>query len=126
MSDPAVSKRRGQTGESHARAWLEGRGYRHLASNWHCQASELDLVMVDGSELVFVEVKTRTGERFGTAAEAVTDAKRRKLLQAAEWFITEHPELEGLIWRFDVVAVTIDPRTGAARIEHHENALVDE
>lgn len=81
--------------------------------------------MRDGTEIVFVEVKTRTGDRFGAAVEAVTDAKRRKLLATGEWFIAEHPEFHDLIWRCDIVAVTIDPRTGLATVEHHENALVD-
>jgi putative endonuclease len=125
MPDLSPRARRGHSGEAHARAWLEGRGYACVATNWHCRAGELDLVMRDGEELVFVEVKTRTGERFGHAAEAVTDAKRRKLLAAAEWFIAEHPEWQDAIWRCDLVAVTIDPRTGTAAIEHYDNALFD-
>lgn len=81
--------------------------------------------MLDGDELVFVEVKTRTGERFGRAAEAVTPAKQRKLLATAEWFVADHPEHEDRIWRIDIVAVTIDPRSGAASVDHLENAVVE-
>lgn len=53
----------GIAGERHARMMLEAHGYQFLASNWHCSAGELDLVMLDCDLLVFVEVKTRQGER---------------------------------------------------------------
>jgi putative endonuclease len=125
MADRSADARRGKSGEAHARAWLEGRGYRTVAANWRCPSGELDLVMLHGEELVFVEVKTRTGERFGRAAEAVTPAKQRKLLATAAWFASEHAEHEDRIWRIDIVAVTIDPRTGAARVDHIENAIVE-
>src|SRR5688500_18618468 len=75
MADRAANARRGKSGESHARVWLEGRGYTTVAANWRCPSGELDLVMLHRDELVFVEVKPRTGERFGRAAEAVTPAK---------------------------------------------------
>jgi putative endonuclease len=125
MADRRPSARRGRAGEAHARAWLEGHGYTTIATNWRCASGELDLVMQDGDELAFVEVKTRTGDRFGHAAEAVSDAKRRKLLASAEWFLAEHPEHQDRIWRIDIIAVTIDPRDGTASIEHYENALVE-
>ena len=125
MADPSPRAQRGRSGESHARAWLEGRGYRALATNWRCPAGELDLVMLDGDELVIVEVKTRTGERYGRAAEAVTWAKQQKLLASAEWFVADHPEHADRIWRIDLVAVTIDPRTGVAAVQHIINAVVE-
>lgn len=125
MADRTESARRGRSGEAHARAWLEGRGYVTVGTNWRCPSGELDLVMLDAEELVFVEVKTRTGERFGHASEAVTPSKQRKLLATAAWFGSEHPEHEDRIWRIDIVAVTIDPRTGAATIDHIENAIVE-
>lgn len=81
--------------------------------------------MRDNDELVMVEVKTRTGERSGRAAETVTSAQRRRILTAAEWFVAEHPDYQEMIWRCDIVAVTIDPTTGAASIDHYENALLD-
>lgn len=114
----------GRLGEQHARLMLQGRGYRHLASNWHCLSGELDLVMLDGDELVFVEVKTRRGEGAGRADDAISGAKARKLLAAGEWFVADHPEHGDRIWRVDLVAVTIDPRTGVASTNHYINAIV--
>ncbi len=80
--------------------------------------------MMDGDELVFVEVKTRTGEDFGRAAEAITSAKARRVIGAAEQFIASCHTCQELIWRCDIVGVTIDPRTGSARIDHVKNALI--
>jgi len=114
----------GATGEHHARLLLEGRGYRLVTRNWRCAAGELDLVMLDGEELVFVEVKTRRGERAGRAGEAVTPAKARRMLAAAEWFVADHPEHQNRIWRCDLVAITLLPTTGAARAQHYVNAIV--
>lgn len=114
----------GRLGEHHARLLLEGRGYRFVTSNWHCLAGEIDLVLLDGDELVFVEVKTRRGERAGRADDAVTGAKAGTLLAAGEWFVSEHPEHEGRIWRVDFVAVTVDPHSGVATANHYINAIV--
>jgi putative endonuclease len=112
----------GTTGEAHARRYLEARGYRYVASNWFCRAGELDLVMLDGNELVIIEVKTRRGEAFGHALAAVTREKVRRIMRSAEWFVQTHPQYEDLIWRCDIVGITIDAR-GVARVEHEINAL---
>lgn len=114
----------GRQGERHARLVLEGRGYRFVASNWHCLAGELDLVMLDGEELVFVEVKTRRGDRAGRADDAISDTKAEKLLSAGEWFVAEHPEFHDRIWRVDLVAVSIHPSSGATSANHYINAIV--
>ena len=64
--------------------------------------------MTDGDELVFVEVKTRVGRAMGSAEEALTSSKARKLVATAEWYLAEHPELGDPIWRIDLVAITLD------------------
>lgn len=114
----------GRLGEHHARLLLEGRGYRFVTANWHCLSGELDLVMLDGDELVFVEVKTRRGERAGRADDAISAAKAAKLLASGEWFVDDHPDHHDRIWRVDLVAVTIHPHTGVATANHYINAIV--
>lgn len=121
----ATPKRRlGDAGEGHARRHLEAKGYVFLAANWRCLAGELDLVLRDGDELVFVEVKTRRGERMGRAEEAIGSAQAGRLLAAAEWFLADHPEHAEAVWRVDLVAITLDERDGrVCRVTHVENAL---
>ena len=117
-------RRLGDFGEAHARRHLEAKGYRFLAAGWRCPVGELDLVMIDGDELVFVEVKTRHGEAMGRAEEAVGPAKTRRLFAAAEAFLRERPDLAESIWRVDLVAITLD-RGGIVReVTHYENAVV--
>lgn len=114
----------GKAGESHALRYLEVHGYRLVTRNWYCQSGELDLVTLDDEVLVFVEVKTRRGERAGRADDAVTSGKRSRFLASAEWFLAKHPEHQDRIWRCDLVAIAIDASTGVATVRHYPNALV--
>ncbi len=114
----------GHIGERHARLKLEAHGYRFVTANWHCRAGELDLVMLDDDELVFVEVKTRRGDRAGRADDAISPAKSRKLLAAGEWFVADHPEHHDRVWRIDLVAITIGSSSGVVIANHYINAIV--
>lgn len=101
---------------------LRKRGFRLVEMNWRCSAGELDAVMWDYDELVFVEVKARTGEARGSAEESLTPAKARKLASAAEWYLSEHPEIGDPIWRIDLVAITLDRSGTPVRFTHIANA----
>jgi putative endonuclease len=114
----------GRIGEHHARLKLQGLGYQFVTANWHCLAGELDLVMLDGDELVFVEVKTRRGDRAGRADDAISESKGEKLMAAGEWFVADHPEHQDRIWRIDLVAITVAPGTGLVTANHYINAVV--
>ena len=120
---PTPARRLGDGGEGHARRFLEAKGYVFVAANWRCPAGELDLVMRDGEEVVFVEVKTRRGEGMGRAEEAITPAKAGRLLTTGEWFLAQTPDLADAIWRVDLVAITLDRRGAVARLTHAVNAV---
>ena len=122
--NPTPRRQLGTRGEDQARRYLEDQGYQLLAANWHCAAGELDLVMRDGAEIAFIEVKTRRGEAAGRAEEAISAAQGRRLLAAAEWFLSEHPELDDLIWRIDLVAITLAGPDAGSRLTHVTNAVV--
>jgi putative endonuclease len=113
----------GGAGERLARHHLEGKGYRFVTANWRCPYGELDLVMRDSATLVFVEVKTRRGERLGAAEESVTRAQARRLLVAAELFLASTPHLAQSIWRVDVLAITLDQRGAVVRLTHFVDAV---
>lgn len=118
--------RLGQSGEALARRYLERMGFAFVDSNWRCRAGELDLVMRDGDALVFVEVKTRHGEEAGRAEEGISLAKGRKLLAAAEWYLSGREELQGMVWRVDLVAITLNGRGAVERLTHWPDAVVAE
>jgi len=97
-------QRLGAEGERAAAAWYEARGYQVVERNWRCREGELDLVLRTGRTLVFCEVKTRSSDRFGTAAEAVTYTKQRKVRLVAGRFLEVAPfRFRGV--RFDVASV---------------------
>ncbi|MFP4129194.1 MAG: YraN family protein [Halorhodospira sp.] len=101
-SDPA---RAGRDAEDRARAYLEAHGLRTLAQNFRTRRGEIDLVMADGAETVFVEVRYRSHPGFGGAAASVDARKRRRLRQAAAAWLSRRPARA----RFDVIAT--DGRT---------------
>lgn len=113
----------GRSGELAARTHLERKGYQTIELNWRCAASELDLVMTDGEYLVFVEVKTRKSSWAGYAEESISAAKSRRLLAAGDWYVSEHPEYQQMIWRIDLVALTMGQDGSIQRITHLENAI---
>jgi putative endonuclease len=113
----------GAAGERLARRHLEQRGYRFVAANWRRPYGELDLIMRDGNVLVFVEVKTRCGERIVTAEESLTAAQARRLLRGAQSFLTEREDLAGLYWRIDLIAITLMPTGAVSRLTHIVDAV---
>jgi putative endonuclease len=113
----------GAAGELLARRHLERRGYRFVAANWRRPYGELDLIMRDGDVLVFVEVKTRSGERLGAAEEALTWAQSRRLLRGAQTFLAEREDLANLFWRVDFVAITLAPTGAVSRLTHVVDAV---
>lgn len=95
----------GADAEDAALAQLSASGLRLLARNARYPFGELDLVMLDGGCVVFVEVRRRASERFGGAAMSVDAAKRRKLARAAQAWLSSHRQFAHAACRFDVVAV---------------------
>jgi putative endonuclease len=114
--------RLGRWGERRSERFLKRRGFKTLARNFSCRTGELDLVMVapDGT-VVFVEVKTRAGERFACTEAAITPGKKRRLRRAAHCFLAFHA-IQDRICRFDVVTIVLGS-SGPAEIRHYENAF---
>lgn len=123
MPDSRARKTLGDSAEAHARRFLEAQDMTFVTAQWRRRGGELDLIMLDGECLVVVEVKARRGERAGRADDAITPVKAARLLATAEWFVAEHPEYQERIWRIDLVAIAIDPRTGRPSIRHYVDAV---
>lgn len=102
---PSYNQKKGNKGESLARDFLEKLGFRFVAGQWHCRYGELDLIMLDRGELVFVEVKLRVNNRSGRPEEMVSYGKQEKLKRTAQSYISKH-RLYDTFWRFDIVAIT--------------------
>ena len=110
----------GKEGERIAEEYLKKKGYRLVERNYRCAAGELDLIVLDRRVVVFVEVKTRTGQTFGSPFEAVEFRKQRKMIQAAQYFLAEK-KLQQRDARFDVVGISWPGRD--PMVEHIVNAF---
>jgi putative endonuclease len=108
--------RAGIEAEDLALTYLEGQGLRLKARNYTCRLGEIDLVLLDGVTLVFVEVRQRTHRTFGGAAESITARKRQKLIATARHFLARQRSLPPC--RFDAVLVD-----GEGRIEWIRDAF---
>ena len=94
----------GKLGEDLAVAELERRGYAILARRYRTRHGEIDIVAREGETIVFVEVKAKETAEFGTAAEAVTVRKQRRVVSMAVDYLARN-RLTGHPCRFDVVAI---------------------
>lgn len=113
----------GAWGEEFSAVYLRSRGYKILERNYRVRGGEIDIIAQKGGFLVFVEVKTRKSDAFGSAAEFVGPAKQRRLLLAAECYLSGHPtELQP---RFDVIELYAPEGTDTKKPElrHLENAF---
>ena len=110
-------------GEKLACHALKKRGYRIIERNYRCRYGEIDIVATKGGYLVFIEVRSKTGTSFGTAAESVTNLKKQHLIATAMNYLESHDNLPNN-WRVDFVGINIDPSdTRSPSIEIIENAL---
>ena len=107
----------GRRAEALAERLLTGAGLSILARNFRCRHGEIDLIAREGDTFVFCEVRLRTSEAFGGAAESITGRKQARIAAAARYFLTARPEAP---CRFDVLLMqTLD----VARIQWIRNAF---
>ncbi len=112
----------GARGEQAAALYLERLGMQVIDRNWRTARGELDIVALDGEELVVVEVKARTSGDTGTPEEAVSPRKQQRIARMAEAYIAANG-LDGCPVRFDVIAIRVlgDHR---ALLRHHRGAFM--
>lgn len=114
-------KKLGQLGENLAADHLERRGYVIRQRNYRCPVGEMDIVAEDGDCLVFVEVRTRRSQEYGTPEESITAAKQAKLVEVAQTYLQEHDRPGA--WRIDVVAVELTQGGKLERVTVIQNAV---
>jgi len=110
----------GKEGERLAERYLKKKGYRLVERNYRCPAGELDLIALDRQVIVFVEVKTRTDDRFGGPLDSVHWRKQQSMIRAAQFFLSQQ-SLHHREARFDVVGVSFVDQKPV--VEHVQNAF---
>ena len=117
-AEGSIRRQRGDAAEAAALRHLQSAGLQQVAANANYRGGEIDLVMQDrdasgSSVLVFVEVRYRKSQAFGGGAASVDFSKRRKLIVAAQMFLSAHPQFANAPCRFDVVEASGDPASPA-------------
>ena len=84
----------GLAAEQLAATFLLNHGLKLVMQNYHCKFGEIDLIMKDGQTLVFVEVRLRTNNQFGSAAGSITPHKQEKLLRTAQHYLQHHGDCQ--------------------------------
>lgn len=110
----------GNSGEKIAVSYLQRKGFRVLETNWRIEKWEIDIIAQDRSERVFIEVKTRFNDAYGTPAEAITPKKQQHLINAANLYVLQE-DYEGPL-RFDVIGIYLQKGKQPV-IEHIEDAF---
>ena len=96
----------GSDAEAHACEYLLAQGLSLLTRNFRSRLGEIDLIMDDGQSLVFVEVRYRRGNAFGSGAESVNRRKQARITACAQHYLQKNPAALQRPCRFDVVAIS--------------------
>ncbi len=112
---------KGQEGERLAVQYLQKKGYRIQQQNYRCRYGEVDIIAWDGTNLVFVEVKSKSQKIFGAPEAMVGVHKQRKIVYVAMAYVQQH-KLQNTSLRFDVVAI-YSPQNQAPAITHIPGAF---
>ncbi len=113
----------GYRGETIAKEYLQSKGYRIIEQNYKNKYAEIDLIVRHRKTLVFLEVKTKTGERFGTPEESLSLKKINKLIKNARAYTAQKGYTKN--YRIDAVCIVLDKNKTIKRLNHYQNIIRD-
>lgn len=111
----------GKQAEEQACRFLQENGLHLLLQNYHCRYGEIDLIMQDKDDIVFIEVRSRSRIEFGTALETIDKNKIKKLIKTATHFLQLKKWLYAVPSRFDIIAIQVID--GTIQLEWIKNAF---
>jgi putative endonuclease len=112
----------GDRGERAAKRYLKQQGFRIVDRQYRNQYGEIDIIALDGSQIVFVEVKTRRSTETGQPFEAVDRRKQQKLTKLALIWLKKARRMDQSA-RFDIVSVIWPADKTDPSIQHIRNAF---
>lgn len=104
QSPGTETQRPGSDAESRAEQFLQRQGLVTRDKNYRSKLGEIDLIMMQNDEIIFIEVRLRSHRQFASAIESVTRGKQRKIIQTAHCYLQQHQLTEKANCRFDVIA----------------------
>lgn len=112
----------GAAGEKLAAHYLQNKGYEIITTNFSIRGGEIDILAKHDGVLVFVEVKTRTGDSFGEGSESINGLKRLHMRRAIQKYIYKKMGDKDVDYRVDIIEVELDSKTKALKnINHFED-----
>lgn len=128
-----LNKEIGKRGEEIAAEYLRGHGYRVIERNYRTRFGEIDLILEGpstnfrSSRLVFVEVKLKVGEKFGSPEEMITKSKIQQVRRTAERYLLENSQMKEKFskYQIDAVCIVTGGKDSIDRISHYENIESD-
>ena len=110
-------------GENIAKNYLQKRGYSILEQNYENKYAEIDIIAKEKDTVVFVEVKTRIGEQFGTPEDGLNKNKMNRLLRNANAYVAMNVGAipRGCPYRIDAICIVLDEARQIQRINHYQN-----
>ena len=108
-SNKTSTRRKGADIEAAAETFLRRQGLKPVTRNYCIRGGEIDLIMLEGQVLVFVEVRYRADSHHGSGAESITRHKQQKLLRTAEHYLQKHHGSQPPDCRFDVISAGGSP-----------------
>ena len=115
-----IKKETGKLGEDIAGHYLKQNGYVILDRNFECRQGEIDIIALDKKEIVFIEVKTRTSNKYGAPSEAVNKIKQKHMLQTIKYYLYIRNLSDEFI-RIDVIEVYIN--NNVYKVNHIKQAF---
>ncbi len=113
----------GARAEKQALSYLKSQGLKLLHTNFACKTGELDLVMLDHSTLVFIEVRARSRSDFGSAASSIDRHKQRKIRKTADVYLQKFRQHNHRICRFDAISIDNHDTSGQNNLNWIKNAF---
>jgi len=111
-------------GEDIATKYLKHNDYKILERNYHSVYGEIDIICQKAAQLIFVEVKTRRSNKYGSPLEAITESKKQKIIKASYEYIADR-DLE-LPMRYDVITIKYIPSDDNYAFKHMKNVFFAE
>jgi len=118
------NKEIGKLGEEYAKNYLSTHNYVIVKQNHYGKYGEIDIVAIENTipkQIVFIEVKTRTSDKFGSPDEALTKAKIERMIKSAILFIKENNDFRSFIWRVDLIGILLGKGNFPEEITHIKN-----
>lgn len=113
----------GEAAEKNACQYLLEQKLTLVSKNFRSKFGEIDIIMQDQQTLVFVEVRYRKNDKFGSGAESITTTKQRKLIKTASLYLLQHPKANTLSIRFDVVSMAPQSNSTKMKIDWIKDAF---